>query len=310
MCYSDVSLCLLAGLCVPRHCGFLLPQRLGGSGQSHAWHEGRDKLPELSVGHLSGGEAAAAAAVSEACVVCTRSSDRVCVCHQVFSYVATLLYFIHTILSAIRWKSFWAPPAGQTWWLHITVVTGACSSPVQWRRCSAACYCCLRVSLLLYFYMFIMMSLIKTGSQVGFNLKELNLHVMLYWFFCTHGLNNTCLLLLNQVRSSIVLLLVLVHVCLWAEVHAWWQSVKRISETHRSFTSCSRRHPVRAYNPDPGDPPQCSCAQLWNRLRLTSVSPGGRLVELQLLSFSFHVVRNFLKLFISQIIYVFRRWKM
>ncbi|XP_036962648.1 myelin and lymphocyte protein-like isoform X2 [Acanthopagrus latus] len=24
----------------------------------------------------------------------------------VFSYVATLLYFIHTILSAIRWKSF------------------------------------------------------------------------------------------------------------------------------------------------------------------------------------------------------------
>lgn len=30
----------------------------------------------------------------------------VCVCLQVFSYVATLLYFIHTILSAIRWKSF------------------------------------------------------------------------------------------------------------------------------------------------------------------------------------------------------------
>lgn len=25
---------------------------------------------------------------------------------QVFSYVTTLLYFIHTILSAIRWKSF------------------------------------------------------------------------------------------------------------------------------------------------------------------------------------------------------------
>lgn len=41
-------------------------------------------------------------------VVDSNSPRMFCLSPQVFSYVATLLYFIHTILSAIRWKSFWA----------------------------------------------------------------------------------------------------------------------------------------------------------------------------------------------------------
>lgn len=62
---------------------------------------------------------------------------------------------------------------------------GAPPFPVQWPRCVAACCCCLRVSLLLYFYMSITMSLIKTGSEVGFNLKGLNLNVIVDIFVHT-----------------------------------------------------------------------------------------------------------------------------
>lgn len=53
-----VSLCppgCLAGLCVPWHRRLLLPQRLGGSRQSHAGHEGTG-IPELPAGHLGRGE--------------------------------------------------------------------------------------------------------------------------------------------------------------------------------------------------------------------------------------------------------------
>ncbi|XP_060922407.1 uncharacterized protein mala.2 [Limanda limanda] len=38
--------------------------------------------------------------------ICTSIPDILYLPELVFSYMATLLYFIHTILSAIRWKSF------------------------------------------------------------------------------------------------------------------------------------------------------------------------------------------------------------
>lgn len=143
---NAASLCRLAGLCVPRHCCILLPKRLGGSGQSHFGHEGRDQFPELPAGHLGCGEAAAA--VSEAGLVRSRSSDPVCVCVSpgvLLRGHPTLLHPYHPVghplevfLSASCWPNRVVAHRRDYRCL-------LCAPPfplVQWQCCVVACPCC------------------------------------------------------------------------------------------------------------------------------------------------------------------------
>ncbi|KAK1898297.1 Myelin and lymphocyte protein [Dissostichus eleginoides] len=67
-------------LCISRHRSLLLPQCFGGFGQSDPGDQRDDPLNSRNY--------------------------KLDISAVVFSYVATLLYFIHTIFSAIRWKSF------------------------------------------------------------------------------------------------------------------------------------------------------------------------------------------------------------
>lgn len=147
----------LQGLYIPCHCCLLLPQCLGDSGQSHTRHEGWAKLPELSAGHLSRGElAAAAAAVSEAGVSRSQSSNRASVSPGVLLRGhPPLLRPHHPVchsLEVLLSASCWPRPDGYTSpWVQMSAQGSALSCAVAALPCrTMLLFTCLSAFVLLY----------------------------------------------------------------------------------------------------------------------------------------------------------------